>query len=401
MLILTCKLGNEIINCYDGTHNKEQLKKWSSKKILLCPVCGKPYEYCHGKIKTPYFRHMDKNECEDRFSEPETNEHLNGKRDLFEWVKKQDGVTNAVLEGWIPKTKQRPDIMFEYGGQKYVIEYQCSPIATEYVERHDLYKASGIIDIWIAGYEKYFKSNSRHKYLEDYIEGYYNPSTKLFRISNCTEQGKFINKVNVKSSSFFLYNFIFQNSSIVYKTYKDKKFDDLYRLHMSRKVEKDNATQKERIEIEKRISSISKYVTKFNGTFGKYHYYSNRDKTIYYLYGNSKSDFYKRNINTDKKGFYKRIFDIKENIETARKLDELFCNYINDNWSFYACASNDGISINVCLLDTFMVTFTINHSNVNINNEDSIKKMLLPYMNLCLENGMRGNYSMRVMEVIN
>ena len=79
----------------------------------------------------------------------------------------------------------------------------------------------------------------------------------------------------------------------------------------------------------------------------------------------------------------------------------MFCNYINDNWSFYACASNDGISINVCLLDTFMVTFTINHSNVNINNEDSIKKMLLPYMNLCLENGMRGNYSMRVMEVIN
>lgn len=26
-LILTCKLGNEIINCYDGTHNKEQFDK--------------------------------------------------------------------------------------------------------------------------------------------------------------------------------------------------------------------------------------------------------------------------------------------------------------------------------------------------------------------------------------
>ena len=49
--ILTCKLGNEIINCYDGTRNKEQLKKWASKKILLCPVCSKPYEYCHGKLK--------------------------------------------------------------------------------------------------------------------------------------------------------------------------------------------------------------------------------------------------------------------------------------------------------------------------------------------------------------
>ena len=159
MLILTCKLGNEIINCYDGTHNKEQLKKWSSKKILLCPVCGKHYEYCHGQVKTPYFRHMDKAECEDKYSESETEEHLNGKRDLFEWIKKQKGVTNAVLEGWIPETKQRPDIMFEYEGKTCVIEYQCTPIATEYVERHDLYKASGIIDIWIAGYEKYFKPN--------------------------------------------------------------------------------------------------------------------------------------------------------------------------------------------------------------------------------------------------
>ena len=73
------------------------LKKWSKKKILLCPVCGKPYEYCHGEVKTPYFRHMDKAECEDKYSESETEEHLNGKRDLYEWVKRQVGVTNAVL----------------------------------------------------------------------------------------------------------------------------------------------------------------------------------------------------------------------------------------------------------------------------------------------------------------
>ena len=161
MLILTCKLGNEIINCYDGTHDKEQLKKWASKKILLCPVCGKPYEYCHGKVKTPYFRHMEKNECEDLYYESETEEHLNGKRDLFEWIKRQNGVTNAVLEGWLPETKQRPDIMFEYDGKKYVIEYQCSPIATEYVERHELYKASGITDIWVLGTEKYLELSMR------------------------------------------------------------------------------------------------------------------------------------------------------------------------------------------------------------------------------------------------
>lgn len=178
ILILTCKLGNEIINCYDGTHNKEQLKKWASKRILLCPVCGKPYEYCHGEVKTPYFRHMDKNECEDKYSESETEEHLNGKRDLFEWIKKQNGVTEAVLEGWIPETKQRPDIMFKYNGKKYVIEYQCSPIATEYVERHELYKASGIIDIWICGIEKFLQKNMRQKYLQDMSYGFYSYEDK-------------------------------------------------------------------------------------------------------------------------------------------------------------------------------------------------------------------------------
>ena len=68
--------------------------------------------------------------------------------------------------------------MFKLNGEQYVIEYQCTPIATEYVERHDLYKAAGIKDIWIAGTEKYFSPNSRRKFLEDHIVGYYNPETK-------------------------------------------------------------------------------------------------------------------------------------------------------------------------------------------------------------------------------
>ncbi len=178
--MLTALIGDEIINCYDGTHKKEQLKKWSKKKILLCPACGKPYEYCHGHIKDPYFRHMEKEECEDKYSESETEEHLAGKRDLYEWIKKQDGVTNTILEAWIPETKQRPDIMFEYNGKKYVIEYQCSPIASEYVERHELYKAAGICDIWICGTEKYLKENMRGKYLENNCLGYYSPSDKRF-----------------------------------------------------------------------------------------------------------------------------------------------------------------------------------------------------------------------------
>ena len=176
--MLTALIGDEIINCYDGTHTKEQFKKWSKKKILLCPACGKPYEYCHGHIKNPYFRHMEKEECKDKYSESETEEHLVGKRDLYEWIKKQDGVTNVILEAWIPETKQRPDIMFEYYGKKYVIEYQCSPIASEYIERHELYKVAGIRDIWICGTEKYLGDNKRLNTLETCCKLYYDTKSK-------------------------------------------------------------------------------------------------------------------------------------------------------------------------------------------------------------------------------
>lgn len=169
-----------MINCIDGQYGKEQLKKWAQKSILLCPVCDKPYEYCHGKVKTPYFRHKDKAQCEYDYAEPETEEHLNGKKDLYKWLLKQKDVTDVVLEGWLPETRQRPDLMFTYNGEKWVIEYQCSPIATEYLERHELYQAAGIHDIWICGTEKYMKDNMRDKVSEQYYDGYYDTASRRF-----------------------------------------------------------------------------------------------------------------------------------------------------------------------------------------------------------------------------
>lgn len=188
MELLTCKLGNNIINCYDGKLSKEQLKKWSNKNILICPACGKVYEYCHGEVISPYFRHKDKEECEDKYSEPETDEHINGKIKLYEWIKKQNGVANVVLEGWIPETKQRPDIMFIYNGNQYVIEYQCTPISTEYHERHTLYQTAGINDIWICGTDKYLEKDEigktfRTKEIEKQTNYYYDSKFNIFVIN--------------------------------------------------------------------------------------------------------------------------------------------------------------------------------------------------------------------------
>lgn len=249
--MLSCLLNNQRINCFDGIYSKEQLKKWASKKILLCPACGKPYEYCHGKVKSPYFRHMDKEQCKDKYSEPETEEHLNGKRDLYEWIKKQQGVTNVILEGWIPETKQRPDIMFKYYGKQCVIEYQCTPIASEYYERHELYQAAGIKDIWILGTEKYFTEFSRKKHIQNVAIGHYSSKNKEFILYEYTLFYNRIknnhNKLNISfygnhnTGKYFGRNideYVLINLNI-----QDKSFDNLENIYKKRDYRKSLITK--------------------------------------------------------------------------------------------------------------------------------------------------------------
>ncbi len=252
--MLSCLLNDKRINCYD--YDKDTLKKWANKNILICPACGKPYEYCHGKIISPYFRHKDKEECIDKYSEAETEEHKIGKQDLYEWIKKQDGVTDVILEGWIAKTKQRPDIMFKYNGEQYVIEFQCSPIATEYYERHELYRASGIKDIWILGTEKYLDSSMRDKVIEEGAYCYYNSKDKNFIINSNNgmfdsfniiyKKGKFgftkhtfKNQSRLIAYSCDINNLTFENGEIINRKLKMKLKDSPEDIFIKRSTRKE------------------------------------------------------------------------------------------------------------------------------------------------------------------
>ena len=197
--MLTAKIGNNIINCFDNKYSKEELKMWAKKNIIYCPICGKAYEYCHGLINTPYFRHKDKSECEYLYSEPETEEHVKGKIALYNWIRKQKGVNNVVLEGWLSETKQRPDIMFEYCNQKWVIEFQCNPIATEQIERHKLYEAGNIKDIWICGKEKY---GTGKKHMEKIMVGMFDYEQNMFFEINDLLNIELLPYKNIKQSNF-------------------------------------------------------------------------------------------------------------------------------------------------------------------------------------------------------
>ncbi len=350
---------------------------------------------------------MDKNECEDKYSESETEEHLNGKRDLFEWIRKQDGVTNAVLEGWIPETKQRPDIMFEYGEKKYVIEYQCSPIATEYVERHDLYKASGIIDIWIAGFEKYFKKNSRHKYIEEYICGYYNTSTKNFYIGENTEQGRFISSMHIKSH-FLLTSFVFANKTIIKKTWINNNFDNLYELHKKRISLRKETEAINHDKSLKHVFLIEKYINSFNGYYELHtNYFPYKDcNNFITIYAKNHIDFNSKKIYINKKNFYKNIYDFKQTIVVTQKLNYFFDMWSNNLWGFKAWDKDEGIEINVYLFDSdinhAIRSFAIcQHNDITIDNVDSIKELLTILMRKCIKKGLEGTNNIRIMEVRN
>ena len=343
--ILSCLLNGQRINCFDGKYNKDQLKKWSSKKILLCPVCGKPYEYCHGKVVQPYFRHKDKAQCEDKYSEPETEEHLQGKRDLYEWIKRQDNVTDVILEGWIPETKQRPDIMFKYKGEQCVLEFQCSPISTEYYERHELYQAAGINDYWICGTQKYFGENKRFNTLEKECGIYYNPNNKLM-YCNLNMLDVFINNSNIYHKLKYLYkdninktcliNFYSGKENLNTISFSNKiTFNELNNeiVENIKSLKKENEREEKEKFFEENIESfydffvsnkckLEEIINNLNNNFNKYNLYIKFDNDqfikekrnhwiilkVYYVYKDN--EYALDRLNLYSKYIYKNVNDV-------------------------------------------------------------------------------------------
>lgn len=144
--MLSCIVGNKSVNSFD--YEEHKLREWSNKKILRCPECGERVIYCNGDYKIAYFKHEVASECKGNlYSEPITEEHIGGIKSIYNKLKTIQGITNLEVEKYIVNTKQRPDIYFEYKGQRYCIEYQCSLIATQYNKRHELYELEGIKDI--------------------------------------------------------------------------------------------------------------------------------------------------------------------------------------------------------------------------------------------------------------
>lgn len=114
-----------------------------------CPVCQKKVYLKRGYFRVPHFAHQKNSICSN-FSEGETSEHLQGKLELYEWIK-NSGVS-VQLEVFLPEICQRADILFNIKETAVAIEYQCSPISIEEISKRTKgYHSLGIVVIWIAG----------------------------------------------------------------------------------------------------------------------------------------------------------------------------------------------------------------------------------------------------------
>ncbi|WP_052948787.1 competence protein CoiA [Mesobacillus campisalis] len=147
-MLVACRDNGEKISLGEQWKRNE-LDKWRQKEGFFCPQCGKKVILRLGNKRIWHFAHQKDSGCESEH-ERESEYHMSGKLQLYEWLKEQS--VAAELERYIPECKQRADIAFEWNKKKYAVEFQCSPITVELLAgRTEGYINHGFTPIWIAG----------------------------------------------------------------------------------------------------------------------------------------------------------------------------------------------------------------------------------------------------------
>jgi competence CoiA-like predicted nuclease len=149
-----------IVNVVEKKWSKEWLKKVREQSNFFCPVCSNEVELKIGSVIAAHFAHKKSTGCTIK-TESESQYHMKGKLDLYEWLENQSMINDVQLEPYISEIKQRPDLLFRNGEKRITIEYQCSPIAPNILLKRSLnYKEQNIIDFWILGAKSLKRSGS-------------------------------------------------------------------------------------------------------------------------------------------------------------------------------------------------------------------------------------------------
>ena len=121
------------------------------KQAYYCPACGTSVRLRKGKNVRAHFAHESLKKC-DFSHENEGPEHLENKKSLFYWAKKN---VKVEMECLIPELKQIADIFIN---KQLALEIQCSPISCDLLrDRSNGYRSLGIQVLWLLGEKLWLK----------------------------------------------------------------------------------------------------------------------------------------------------------------------------------------------------------------------------------------------------
>jgi competence protein CoiA len=144
--------------CLGDGWTKEKLMLLREKETFCCPQCSENVILKLGEKRIFHFSHLKGNTCKFEH-ENESEYHLRGKLQLYQWLKCQG--LNPVLEFFDFKINQRADIIFNVGNQRYALEYQCSNISElVFRKRTNGYLSAGYIPLWVLGGNQWNRKNS-------------------------------------------------------------------------------------------------------------------------------------------------------------------------------------------------------------------------------------------------
>lgn len=144
--ILTAKTHDGQLIILTKAINRPELQRLRKTRSFFCLQCNEKLLLKIGSVKIPHFAHQSHSLCAS-LSEPESPKHLSGKRQLHSFFASRH--LSCHLEVYIPIIAQRADLTI---GDTFAIEYQCSPISAEEVNRRIAgYRSVGFVPVWLSG----------------------------------------------------------------------------------------------------------------------------------------------------------------------------------------------------------------------------------------------------------
>ncbi|KOS60666.1 hypothetical protein FJQ98_04465 [Lysinibacillus agricola] len=129
-------------------YSREDLQRYRRQMKFYCPQCLQPVQLKIGQYNIPHFAHIADNSCVQLFAEGESQLHLQGKLQLFEWLRKLGHTVK--LEPYLPELSQRPDMLVTKKQKQIAIEFQCSSISHEkWLLRTSGYAKNSIQPLWL------------------------------------------------------------------------------------------------------------------------------------------------------------------------------------------------------------------------------------------------------------